>query len=86
MVDRSETTKKVIDVEYFKYAVYEVEVSTSDTVTLADFTSSTALLQAVLVKMSDGSALTCSISNNVVTVTGTATNLLCVLFAFGRKA
>jgi hypothetical protein len=86
MVDRTESMKKILDVKYYAYAVYEVQVSLNDTITLTDFDSSVALKKAVLMKMSDGTELTQSVALNVVTVTGTATNVDCILFAFGVRA
>jgi len=86
MVDRTETLKKLKDVKYYAWAVYTVQVSLNDTVTLSDFADDSALKKAVLMKESDGSEVTCSVANNVVTVTGSGTNMNCVLFAFGIKA
>jgi hypothetical protein len=86
LVDRTESLKKLGDVKYYGWGIYEVQVSLNDTVTLGDFSSSTALKKAVLMKESDGSEITCTISNNVITVTGTATNADCILFGFGVRA
>ncbi len=86
MVDRSETLCKVADVKYYAWGVYDVEVSQNDTVTLGDFVTSSNLSKAVLMRKSDGSELTCTVANNVITVTSAATNAICVLFAFGVKA
>jgi hypothetical protein len=86
LVDRSETLKKIGDVKYYGWAVYEVQVSLNDTVTLDDFSSALNLAKGVLMKQSDGSEVTCSIANNVVTVTGAGTNIECVLFVYGVRA
>jgi hypothetical protein len=86
MVDRTESLKKIGDVKYYGYGLYEVEVSLSDTVTLADFASTVNLGKAVLMKESDGLEVTCTVANNVVTVTGSGTNMKCILFAYGVRA
>lgn len=64
----------------------EVQVSTSDTITLAGFVNNQAILHATVIKKTDGSELTNTIANNVITVTGTATNIDCLYFAYGYKA
>ena len=87
MVDRTETLKKIVDVKYYAGAMYEVEVSNADTITLDDFTTAENLKKAVLMKKSDGSEVTCThAALNVITVTGSGTNMECILFAFGRRA
>jgi len=71
MVDRPETvlsnretivtpavTKRVID--------FEATVSTGNTITLGDLSS---IAGAALLKRSDGSAVTCTVATNVITVT-----------------
>jgi hypothetical protein len=86
LVDRTETLKKIGDVKYFGYAIYEVEVSIGDTVTLAEFDSGVALKKGVLMNQKDGAEITCTVATNVVTVTGAATDETCVLFVFGVRA
>lgn len=46
--------------------VFEATVSTNDTITLSDITTITG---AALLKRSDGSAVTCTVATNVITVT-----------------
>ena len=87
MVDRSESLKKIGDVKHYAWAVYEVEVSQNDTVTLGDYVTTENLKKAVVMRKDTGAEVTCThANNNVVTVTGAGTNLQCVLFAFGRRA
>jgi hypothetical protein len=86
MVDRSYTTRKHDEVEYFLWTVVEVEMSQNDTVTLSDFSASTAILIDTLVRKDTGVELTSSIANNVITMTSAGTNLKVVIFAFGVKA
>jgi len=64
----------------------EVQVSTSDTITLAGFVNNQDLLHATVIKKTDGSTLTNTKANNVITVTGSATNADCIYFAYGYKA
>jgi len=51
--------KRVID--------FEAKVSTDNTITLSDLSS---IAGAALLKRSDGSAVTCTVNGNVITVTG----------------
>ena len=68
------------------WTVVEVEMSQNDTVTLSDFSASTAILIDTLVRKDTGVELTSSIANNVITMTSAGTNLKVVIFAFGVKA
>ncbi len=87
MVDRAESAVSKHDVKYYYWKVYEVEVSQNDTVTLDDFTTAENLKKAVIMQKSNGSEVTCThAALNVVTVTGSGTNMACILYAFGRKA
>jgi hypothetical protein len=64
-----------------KYITFEATVSTDDTITLGDFTT---VLGAALLKKSDGSAITCSVATNVLTITqATTTNVPVIGFAYG---
>jgi len=74
MVDRGYTplsrTKYVRTVEVKKGIVdFESTVTTSDTVTITEFT---AVVGATLRKKSDGSVCTCTVATNVITVTQAA--------------
>lgn len=90
MSDRPETKIKGKDVTYRYAAMYEVEVSNGDTVTLEDFDSTVALDQAWMVKKNNGAEMTCTKAAgspyNIVTVTGAGTNIDCILFVVGVKA
>lgn len=86
MVSRTASLKKRDDGWLRRWAIYEVEMSQNDSTTLSEFDSSSNLEQALLVKMEDGSEMTSSINGNVVTATGTGTNVDCHLFAYGKKA
>lgn len=91
-VDRPESLVKGKPIKYRYAAMYEVEVSpsVSDTVTLEDYDSTVALDQAWMVQKSNGSEVTCTKAvgspYNKVTVSGSGTNLDCVLFVMGVKA
>jgi hypothetical protein len=64
-----------------KYVTFEATVSTDDTVTLGSMAS---LLNAKLLKKSDGTEVTCTVATNVVTVTGAGlTNIPVVGIAYG---
>jgi hypothetical protein len=52
------TTKQIV--------TFEATVSTDDTITLSDLTT---INGAALLKRSDGSAVTCTVATNVITVT-----------------
>jgi len=86
MADRTETILKGINGIYFRIELGEVVVSITDTVTLDQFSSTSNLLEAYLIKKSDGSEMTCThAANNVVTITGAGTNLPCFYIAYGLK-
>lgn len=87
MADRSETVLKGKDGLYFRVEFGEVVVSNADTVTLDHFSSTSNLLEAYLIKKSDGSEMTCThAANNVVTISGAGTNVPCYYLAYGIKA
>jgi hypothetical protein len=86
MVDRSATLNKIEDVKVYACGLYDVQVSIGDTVTLSEFSNSTTLLRAVLNRKDTGAEVTCTVSNNVVTITSAGTNLNCKLYVYGVKA
>lgn len=87
MVDRTEEQLKGDTIEVGRWDVYEVEVSTSDTITLGEYSTSQNLDAVKLIKKSDRSDVTTTISNNEITVTGAGlTNIKCILFAAGIEA
>lgn len=87
MVDRTESELKGDTIEVGIWRVYEVQVSTNDTITLDAFTASANLDNVMLCKKSDRTEVTTSITNNVVDVTGAGlTNVDCILFAIGVAA
>jgi len=67
MVDREKTL--VVRQKVIRYIILESEVTTSDTITLTDFSSITA---ASLFKLSDGVAVTFTKATNVITITSAA--------------
>jgi len=71
---------------YFAAEFGEVEVSNADTITFSNFDSAQNLLNKYLMKKSDGTEMTGSISNNVVTISGSGTNIDCVYMVYGYKA
>lgn len=86
MVDRSYTVWKTKTGILHRAEFGEVEVSQNDTVTFSGFDSSEDLLNAVFIKKSDGTQLTCTIDKNVATVTSAGTNMDCVYMVYGYKA
>ena len=86
MADRSYTTKKLLKGLYFNAEFGEVTVSNADTITLGNFSTTTNLSNMYIIKNSDGSEMTQThVANNVVTITGAGTNVLCVYVAYGVK-
>ena len=74
-VDRAETItsnrQAIITAASTKQVVtIEATVSTDDTITLSDLTT---INGAALLKRSDGSAITCTVATNVITVTQATT-------------
>lgn len=86
MTDRTYTVKGRQIVQYLTEFMAEAEMSTGDTVTIGDFTASTNMKQCFLVNQSDGSLLTSTIANNVVTMTAAGLNLRVIILAVGIKA
>lgn len=87
MVDRAETVWKAKNGIYFRAEFGEVEVSKDDVVTFDGFSSTDNLLEAYFIKKSDGSEMTCThVAYNVVTITGTGSNIDCVYLVYGFKA
>lgn len=75
VADRKETVESskvvtITDATTKKVLQFEATVSTDDTITLSDLTT---INGAALLKRSDGSAITCTVATNVITVTQAAT-------------
>ena len=85
-VDRAETVtsnrQAIITAASTKQVVtFEATVSTDDTITLSDLTT---INGASLLKRADGTAITCTVATNVITVTqATTTNVPVVGIAVG---
>ena len=87
MADRSETCLKYKNGPYYRYEFGTVTVSNADTVTLDGFSGSDNLSNVYLMKTSDGSEMTNThAANNVVTISGAGTNVMCIYMAYGVKA
>ena len=87
MVARTPDVLKGDEIEVGIWNVYEVEVSTNDTIPCSEFDSSVALDIRTLVKKSDRTAVTTTVALNVITVTGAGlTNEKCILFVSGVSA
>lgn len=86
MVARTPTGLKNDEITYRMWGVYSAEVSQSDTIELTDFDSSKDLDNIFIVKQTDGTELTGTIALNVITITGSATNVDVIIFAVGVKA
>ena len=87
MVSRTADVVESDDVVSYVYFVYKVTMSTNDTVTIAELTSSVAVTRFYGVKASDLSEVTMTAANNVLTLTSAAlTNIPIVIFGAGTKA
>jgi hypothetical protein len=87
MVSRTAETQKINDVKYYASGEYVVTMSQNDTFTASDFVDSANLNKAVLMSHADGSELTNTVLNNVVTCTEAgATDVECTLWVFGVRA
>ena len=87
VADRSESVLKSKNGPHFRYEFGYVTVSNADTFTLDNFSSSDNLSNVYLMKSSDGSEMTNThAANNVVTISGAGTNVLCYYMAYGKKA
>jgi hypothetical protein len=77
---------RIKDIKYYASQVFEDQVvDQNDTITCSEFLSTVNLAQALLVDNSNGSEIATTILNNVVTVSGAATDAECTLFVFGRR-
>lgn len=86
MVSRSGLTEKISDIKYFAHGVYTVVFSQNDTYTASDFVDTENLKSATVIQNVDGTVLTNSIANNVVTCTSTVTDKECTVFLFGVRS
>ena len=78
---------KKYTVEYYGAKIYPIEnASQNDTVTFGDFTTIQNLTKCVLINQATAAEVTCTISFNVVTITGAGTNMDLVAMVFGRLA
>jgi hypothetical protein len=74
-------------VEYYMAKIYPLEnASQNDTVIFGDFNAIEALKKCVLINQATGVEVTCSISYNVITITGAGSNMDLVAMVFGRIA
>ena len=86
MADRTYTSwkRKSGGVGYFRADFGETVVSNADTVTFSGFSTSDNLLEAYLIKKSDGAEMTCThAANNVITISGAGTNVPCIYMVYG---
>lgn len=89
MADRSYTVwkSKSGGVGYLRAEFGETVVSNADTVTFSGFSTTNNLLEAYLIKKSDGSEMTCThAANNVITISGAGTNIACIYMIYGYDA
>ena len=87
MANRSATILKAKNgLNYLRVEFGEVTVSNADTITLDAFDNTLDLLGFYLMKKADGSEMTTTVSNNVVTVTGSGTDVDCWYLAYGYLA
>ena len=86
MVSRTSDTQKIEDIKYLAKGDYTLTMSQNDTFTASDFVTTENLKSATLIQISDGSVLTNTIANNVVTCTSAVTNQKCALCVVGVRA
>jgi hypothetical protein len=87
LVSRNESDGKTEDVKYFASGKYTVTFSSNDTWTASDYTDTEALKFVAIIKNLDGTELTNSVSDNIVTCTQSAiTDAECTVFVFGVRA
>lgn len=79
--------KQRLDIKYYAGALYELEnCNTTNTITFNDFSGDENLKKCVLMNEADGSEVTCTISKNLVTITGSVSAANLVALVFGRLA
>jgi hypothetical protein len=76
---------KVEDVKHFAKTWYTVTFDTNDTFIAPDFVNTENLKFVAIISDLDGSELTNSVTNNVITCSGTASDLQCTVFVYGVK-
>lgn len=87
MVSRNAETQKINDVKLYASGEYDITLSQNDTFTATDFVDSANLSFAVIIDLSDGSELTNTVLNNVVTCTDAgASDTPCRMWIFGVRA
>jgi hypothetical protein len=87
MVSRTPTLKSKPNVEYYGARTYLIEdCDKDDTITFGEFSGDEDLLVYTLRKQSDGTAVTCTVSKNVITITGAGSSMDLVALVFGRLA
>lgn len=87
MVNRIESHLKGYEIEVGRWDVYEAEVSTDDTITLEDYSSTQNLDQHIVIKKSDRSTVANTVAYNVITITQQGlTNVKILIFAAGIGA
>lgn len=85
MVARTSLTQRVDDIKYLAKGDYTLTMSQNDTFTAGDFVATENLKSAVLIQISDGSVLTNTVLNNVVTCVSAVTNQKCSLSVVGVR-
>jgi hypothetical protein len=87
MTDRNRRVLKgKTDIEK-RYELGEVTISHDDTVTFSQHSSTEDLLEAYFIKKTTGAEMTCDHdAANIVTITGTGTDIPCLYLAWGFKA
>lgn len=87
MASRGRIPWKVKNGIYESAEFGEVTVSNADTVTMGNLYASANPYNVTFIKMSDGSAMTCTYAagTNVATITGAGTDIKCIYMNYGRK-
>jgi len=87
MVSRDALNLRGSDIDVGRWDVYDVQVSTNDTINLSEYDTGQNLSQVRLFKKSDRSTVTTTDALNVITVFQVGlTNVDCLLFVAGVGA
>ena len=87
MVSYTPSASKIKDIKHYGWAVYEdlYPVDQNDTFTCPEFIDDVNLDQSLLVNNATNAEVTTTITLNVITVSGAASDLNCTLVVFGRR-
>jgi len=87
MVNQSPNNIRLAQVAYYRWAVYQVQMRSNDTVTAQEFSNNENLKFAVIIDNANGEEYGCTYLNNVVTFAqqGVLNLRDCTIFVYGRR-